>query len=96
MLTTIFAYAVHTIHANRTARLEELTAELNAYQEEYESVMLRQGFYLNQVVRLEDEDYIAMLARERYFRSLPNEIVFRVRDADDVPYLSATKDNEEN
>jgi len=71
-------------------RLEEVRAELAAYQEEYADVMLRQGFYENQVIRLQDEDYIAMLARERHFMSLPNEIIFTFRDA---PLSETTDEN---
>ena len=80
VIVAIFAHIANITYTIRMNRLEELKAELVAYQEQYAEVMLRQGFYLNQVVRLEDEEYIAMLARERYFRSLPNEIVFRVLD----------------
>jgi len=58
-------------------RLEEIRMERAVYEETLDEVLLRQGFYNNQIVRLKDEDYIAMLARE-YLRSLPNEIVFRV------------------
>lgn len=78
-MVTIFAYAAHTTYANRMNRIEEARAELAVYQEQHADVMLRQGYYKNQIIRLEDEDYIAMLARERY-RSLPDEIVFRIID----------------
>ena len=80
MIVMIFVYAAHRTYANQMNRLEEARAELAAYQEQFDEVMLRQGYYENQVVRLQDEDYIAMLAREQHFMSLPNEIVFRVID----------------
>ena len=92
-IVTIFAYAAHATYANRINRIEAARAELEAYQEQYDEVMLRQEFYLNQVTRLEDEDYIAMLARERHFRSLPNEIVFRI--VDDSTLSSVTTDTDE-
>ena len=90
VIVTIFAYAAHSTYASRMNRLEEVRAELAAYQEEYADVMLRQGFYENQVIRLQDEDYIAMLARERHFMSLPNEIIFTFRDA---PLSETTDEN---
>ena len=79
-IVTIFAYAAHTTYAIRVNRLNSAREELASYQEKYDEIMLRQEFYENQVIRLEDEDYIAMLARERHFRALPNEIVFRFVD----------------
>ena len=85
-----FVYATYSIYASRRTQLIDIRAELEYYERELDEVMLRQGFYENQVVRLEDEDYIAMLARERLFRSLPNEIIFRLLDA------SATDASDEN
>ena len=79
IIVTIFVYAAHTTYAHRMNMLEEVKAELAGYQEQYDDVMLRQGYYENQIIRLEDEDYIAMFARER-FQSLPGEIVFRIVD----------------
>jgi len=92
IIVTVFVYAAHHTYANRMNRLEEVRAELAAYQEQYDEVMLRQGYYENQVIRLEDEDYIAMLARERHFMSLPNEIVFTFRAASSSTALTETTD----
>ena len=78
IIVGIFAYTAHTTYANRMLLLEEAQAALASYQEEHDEALLRHGFYSNQIIRLEDEDYVAMLARERYFWSLPNEIVFRI------------------
>jgi len=77
IIVTVFAYATYSTYLNRMKRLEEMRMELALYEEKHDEILLRQGFYNNQIVRLKDEDYIAMLARE-YLRSLPNEIVFRV------------------
>ena len=90
IIVAVFGYAAHSTYANRMSRLEEVRAELAAYQEEYEELRLRQGFYLNQAIRLEDEDYIAMLAREQHFMSLPNEIVFTFRTTNNTTALSET------
>ena len=84
IIITSFVYASYSIYASHRTQLNEVQAELEYYQRELDEVMLRQGFYENQVIRLEDEDYIAMLARERLFRSLPNEIIFRLIDAPEV------------
>jgi len=80
ILIGIFAYTAHTTYANRLSRLEEARLELQMYQEQYDEIMLRQGFYYNQITRLEDESYILMFARERHFWSLPGEVIFRFTD----------------
>ena len=85
IIVGVFAYMAHTTYANRMLLLEEAQAELTSYQEKYDEVLLRQGFYLNQIIRLEDEEYVTMFARERYFFSLPNEIIFRVIAPSRVP-----------
>ena len=93
VMTTIaicFVYATYSIYASHRAELNEVQADLRDYQRELDEIMLRQGFYENQVIRLEDEDYVAMLARERLFRSMPNEIIFRLID------LPATEIDYEN
>ena len=89
-IVIIFAYATHVTYVNRMNKIEDALAELAEYKEQYDAIKLRQEFYLNQVIRLGDEDYIAMLARERHFMSLPNEIIFRF--VNDSTNSSATTD----
>jgi len=78
ILAGIFSFAIYITYVNSNARLEHLRAELEYYQTIQNEVMLSQRYYLNQIVRLEDEEYIAMLARQRYRVSLPDETVFRI------------------
>jgi len=95
-IVTIFAYAAHATYSSRMNQIEAVRAELAAYQEQYEAIMLRQDFYVNQVARLQDDDYIAMLARERHFRALPNEVVFRIVDDSSIsPIIDTYDDNDE-
>ena len=86
-----FLYTAHMIYENRMDQLDAMKEELAHYQERYNETMLRQGFYENQIVRLEDEEYVAMLARG-YLRSLPDEIVFRLIGSD--AQLVTDEDNE--
>jgi len=96
IIITAFTYMTYSIYATQRTRLDEARTELAYYQQTLDEVMLRQGFYQNQVVRLEDEDYIAMLARERYFRSLPNEVIFRLIDGGaESSILNVEHQNEE-
>ena len=75
-IVAIFVVAGFTLYTDRIGRLARATELLESYEAEHANILLRQGFYLNEIIRLEDDDYIAMLAREQYFRSLPHEMVF--------------------
>lgn len=88
IIVASFTYMTFSIYITSRAQLNDVRVALDYYQRELDEVMLRQGFYQNQVIRLEDEDYVAMLARERYFRSLPNEIIFRLIEVEGSTDLS--------
>ena len=81
VLLTVFIFSFYTLYASRISRLNDARYHLQRYEQELAEVMLRQGFYENEIIRLENDDYIAMLARGLYFRSLPHEIVFRIADS---------------
>lgn len=85
IIVGFFVYAGRVTHANRLSRLESARLELNHYRDVYEDVMLRQGFYRNQLIRLDDEAYVLKFARERHFWSLPGEVIFRFTDPLDTP-----------
>jgi len=80
LMVVVFVCASYVLYANRIQRLNDVTSQLEAYEAELADIMLRQGFYENQVIRLEDDEFVAMFARQHYFRSLPHEIVFRIAE----------------
>jgi len=80
LMVLVFLCASYVLYANRIERLNDVRTQLEAYEEELADIMLRQGFYENEIIRLEDDDFVAMLARQQYFRSLPHEIVFRIAE----------------
>jgi len=64
-------------YANRLERLRAAEERLAHYQQQYQAILDLNAYYQAQINMLEDEDFVAMLARERFFKSLPGEIIFR-------------------
>lgn len=77
VLVSIITATVH-MYSNRLDRLAEARSRLEQYEEEYARILARQEFYRSEVVKLNNEDYVAKLARQRHFKSLPGEILFRI------------------
>lgn len=97
-LTAVFGIAALTIYGGRQARLTAAEARLADYRSQYEEVLLQRDQYLNQISKLEQEEYVAMLARSKYFKSLPGELIFRFLDSiegDEIPgYILDEMDHE--
>jgi len=64
-------------YANRLERLRAAEERLARYQEQYQWILDMNAYYQTQITMLEDDEFVAMLARERFFKSLPGEIIFR-------------------
>ena len=65
-------------YANRIDRLRAAEERLVSYQQQYQAILDLNAYYQAQISMLEDEGFVAMLARERFFKSLPGEMIFRV------------------
>ena len=76
----VFVVLGLTMYRSRAVQLQEAQAQLDHYEANLSSVLLRQGYYLNEMVRLGDDDYVAMLARQ-HLLSLPDETVFIIEDS---------------
>lgn len=93
LILGIFVFAGYTMYRNRMKHLEAAITQLAYDESRLSDVMLRQGYYLNEIVRLGDENYVAMLAREHLF-SLPHETVFIIEDVDVI--VESGEENYEN
>ncbi|MGM9950763.1 MAG: septum formation initiator family protein [Lysinibacillus sp.] len=63
---------------NQNARLAEKEEEKRQVQEELATVKEQQEMLKLQITKLEDDDYIAKLARKEYFLSEDGEIIFTI------------------
>lgn len=65
---------------DRLNRLVEAQSQLDQYKEEYSNLVEKEEYYRDEISKLENEDYIAKLAREKYFKSEEGEIIFKLPD----------------
>jgi len=72
------------VYSDRRNKLREAEAHLAALQQEKEEIMVQQEYYLSEISKLKDPEYVARLAREKYFKSLPDEILFRIGNKSDL------------
>ena len=78
LLIGFFIVAGAFMYTGRLAKLTEAKENLAAYQQQYGELIAKQEYYRNEISKLENEDYIAKLAREKYFKSEEGEILFKL------------------
>ena len=78
-------------YANRIERLRAAEERLVRYQQQYQEILDLNAYFQAQIRMLEDEEFVAMLARERFFKSLPGEIIFRTAPETDSRWESETE-----
>ena len=66
------------MYSDRIRRLREAEAQFVQLQLEKEEIIAQQEYYRSEISKLANEEYVAMLARQVYFKSLPHEILFRI------------------
>ena len=69
--------------ANKTDEKEQLKKELVTLEKD--EVLLKE-----EIVKLNDDEYIAMLARKEYFLSNDNEIIFTLPEAENQEKVKAS------
>lgn len=72
VVTGIFLYT------GRLTKLTEAKEKLATYQQQYDELIEKEEYYRSEISKLENEDYIAKLAREKYFKSEEGEILFKL------------------
>jgi len=83
LLVGIFGFVAYYLYSSRLSQLNAARQQLDDYHALYEEIQMEQDFFQSEITKLQDEDYVAMLAREQYFKSLPGEIIFRISDVND-------------
>ena len=78
LLIGSFIVTASIMYTNRLTKLTEAKENLAAYQKEYDKLLETEEYYRNEISKLENEDYIAKLAREKYFKSEEGEIIFKL------------------
>lgn len=80
---------------NQNERLEEKRQILKEREEELVQAMETQELLKLQLAKLDDDEYIAKLARKEYFLSEEGEIIFTIPDKEKEQSSNKGKDEEE-
>jgi cell division protein DivIC len=71
MVTTIF---------NQSSAIEEKREELKSLEKQLTGLEKEEKILREEIVKLNDDEYIAKIARRDYFLSDDNEIIFNIKD----------------
>jgi len=72
------SYLLISNYFSQTTQLEAKMAEKKKLTKQYKDLKKQQDILKEDIVKLNDDDYIAKLARKEYFFSDKNEIIFNI------------------
>ncbi|HYK71547.1 MAG TPA: septum formation initiator family protein [Pseudoneobacillus sp.] len=79
----LVAFTMITTYLTQLSALEEKVAEKKQLNKQLSGLEKKQQILEEEVIKLNDDDYIAKLARKEYFLSEKNEIIFNLPENDD-------------
>lgn len=68
----------YTSYTTRIEKINEAKQQLAQYEQQYKELIAQEEYYRAEISKLENEEYIAKLAREKYFKSEEGEIIFKL------------------
>lgn len=90
LFAAVISYLMISTFIIQSAALAEKRAEKEKLEEKLSSLEEKQEILDEEIVKLNDDEYIAKLARKEYFLSEKNEIIFNLpkekKDSQDSPY----------
>lgn len=78
LLVVVAAYIMISTLVSQAASLEKKEAEKEKVQQELAELETNQEIFKEEIIKLNDDEYIAKLARRDYFLSEDNEIIFNI------------------
>ncbi|MCM3125874.1 MULTISPECIES: septum formation initiator family protein [unclassified Mesobacillus] len=90
LFASIISYLMISTFISQTAALEKKQEDKAQLEQKLANLQKRQEILDEEIVKLNDDEYIAKLARKEYFLSEKNEIIFNLpkekKDSQDSPY----------
>ncbi|MBT2692138.1 septum formation initiator family protein [Bacillus sp. ISL-55] len=90
LFASVISYLMISTYISQSAALEKKQAEKEQLEQKLASHQKKQEILDEEIVKLNDDEYIAKLARKEYFLSEKNEIIFNLpkekKDSQDSPY----------
>jgi cell division protein DivIC len=86
----VISYLMISTFITQSAALDKKQAEKERLEQKLAGLQKKQEILDEEIVKLNDDEYIAKLARKEYFLSEKNEIIFNLpkekKDSQDSPY----------
>ena len=90
LFASVISYLMISTFITQSAALEKKQAEKERLEQKLAGLQKKQEILDEEIVKLNDDEYIAKLARKEYFLSEKNEIIFNLpkekKDSQDSPY----------
>jgi cell division protein DivIC len=90
LFALVISFLMISTFISQSAALEKKKAEKEKLEQKLASLEKKQEILDEEIVKLNDDEYIAKLARKEYFLSEKNEIIFNLpkekKDSQDSPY----------
>ncbi|MFT9600966.1 FtsB family cell division protein [Mesobacillus sp.] len=90
LFASVISYLMISTYISQSAALEKKQVEKEQLEQKLASLQKKQEILDEEIVKLNDDEYIAKLARKEYFLSEKNEIIFNLpkekKDSQDSPY----------
>ncbi|MDQ1143328.1 cell division protein DivIC [Bacillus sp. SORGH_AS 510] len=78
VLACVLSYSMISSSISQTAKLEAKIAQKKKLDHQLAELKKQEDILKENIVKLNDDDYIAKLARKEYFFSEKNEIIFNI------------------
>jgi cell division protein DivIC len=90
LFASVISYLMISTFITQSAALDKKQAEKERLEQKLAGLQKKQEILDEEIVKLNDDEYIAKLARKEYFLSEKNEIIFNLpkekKDSQDSPY----------
>lgn len=86
IFATIISYGLISTLLAQSATIREKEAERQQLDEQLAKLKEEQVYLEEEIVKLNDDEYIAKIARRDYFLSKNGEIIFKIADDDSSSY----------
>jgi cell division protein DivIC len=90
LFASVISYLMISTFISQSATLEKKQTEKEQIEQKLASLQKKQEILDEEIIKLNDDEYIAKLARKEYFLSEKNEIIFNLpkekKNSQDSPY----------
>ncbi|MEW8986386.1 MAG: septum formation initiator family protein [Bacillus sp. (in: firmicutes)] len=90
LFASVISYLMISTYISQSSALEKKQEDKEQLEQKLTNLQKEQEILDEEIVKLNDDEYIAKLARKEYFLSEKNEIIFNLpkekKDSQDSPY----------